>query len=376
MEASELAGMAVGVAVAIATGAATAVGEGAGTAVAELVRTRFAGTERGRAALEGLDTGASPSAQADARNLLRDEIEADPELRRRLEIHLPSSSTSSTHTVGSVVITGSRLSRSTISLGPVTIADTPGTRAFLAVATALLVVLVALGAYGGVRLLNPDDSPGSSPRPASSDAGSGGLSGDEPDNRNERSDGTASPDASGGTDRKDSPLNSSAVVEVTLPDSGSLPAGWEAAQDKKITAGTPSDCKLECTGALYTGSVPFENAGSGESAFFYLQSYGTADRAARRFDALRADKDEHSGGLEPMSLQPLGDRSAAYRAIIVNAERAEAGVLVGTVVAWVTYRTPDDALDPAVLSSFARMLAERAQQAQDGMIPPTAAVES
>jgi hypothetical protein len=50
-------------------------------------------------------------------------------------------------------------------------------------------------------------------------------------------------------------------------------------------------------------------------------------------------------------------------------------VLVGTVVTWVTYQTPDSSLDPAALSSLAQMLAERAQQAQGGTIPPVARAE-
>ncbi|WP_413809907.1 hypothetical protein [Streptomyces sp. OE57] len=315
--------------------------------------------------MEELDAGSSPRARADAQDVLRDEIEADPELRRQLEMHL---STLSTRTENSVVITGGRLSRSPISLGPLTINNTPSARALLVAATALLLALLALGVYGGVQLLTPDDSPKSSRQSEPSDAPSGALSG------NEGSGGTTPPSESGGADRKNTALNEAAVVEVTLPDSGSLPSGWEATQDKEINAGVPSDCS-SCTGALYTGTVPFENTDSGEAALFYIQAYDTADHAAQRFDDVRAGKDEHSDGLEPMSLQPMGDKSVAYRAKIVNAGRAEAGVLVGTVVTWVTYRTPDSSLDPAALSSFAQMLAERAQQAQDGTIPPVARVE-
>ncbi|MFI6695119.1 hypothetical protein ACIBLA_25870 [Streptomyces sp. NPDC050433] len=88
MEATELAVMAVGVVTAAATGAGTAVGEGAGAAVTELVRARLAGTERGRAALEGLDADGDTAAQSEAQDLLREDIEADPELRRRLKLHL------------------------------------------------------------------------------------------------------------------------------------------------------------------------------------------------------------------------------------------------------------------------------------------------
>lgn len=298
--------------------------------------------------------------------MLRDEIEADPELRRQLEIYL---SAPSTHTENRVVITGSRLSRSTISLGPLTINNTPSARAFLVAATALLLALLTLGVYGGVQLLTPDDSPQSSEQSEPSDARSNSLSG------NEKDAGTTPPSESGRADRKNTALNNAAFVEVTLPDSSSLPSGWEATQDKEISAGPPSNCSSACTGALYTGTVPFKNTDSGEAAFFYIQAYDTADHAAQRFADVRTDKDEHSDGLEPVSLQPMGDKSVAYRAKIVNAERTEAGVLVGTVVTWVTYQTPASSLDPAALPSLAQMLAERAQQAQGGTIPPVAKAE-
>jgi hypothetical protein len=368
MEASALAVMAVGVVIAATTGAATAVGEEAGIALTELVRARLAGTERGRAALEGLDASGDSAAQFDAQNVLRDEIEADPELRRQLEMHL---SAPSTHTENSVVITGSRLSRSPIALGPLTINNTPGARAFLAVAAALLLALLALGMYGGAQLLIADDSPQGSQQQKSGpdNAPSAAPSG------NEGSTGGTLPSESGGSENKNTALNNSAEVEVTLPGSESLPSGWATTEDKDISAGVPSDCSSACTGALFTATVPFENSDTGESAFFYVQAYDTAAHAAQRFADVQRDKDEHSDGLERISLQPRGDKSVAYRAKIVNAERAESGVLVGTVVTWVTYRTADSSLDLSALSSLAQMLADRAQQAQDGTIPPVARAE-
>ncbi|MFF5440255.1 hypothetical protein [Streptomyces achromogenes] len=71
----------------------------------------------------------------------------------------------------------------------------------------------------------------------------------------------------------------------------------------------------------------------------------------------------------PMSLPSTGDASAAYRRGIVNGEHAEAGVLVGTVVTWVTYRTGSGELGPSALVSLARMLSDRARQAQNGTAP-------
>ncbi|GHE50361.1 hypothetical protein GCM10018785_20070 [Streptomyces longispororuber] len=69
-----------------------------------------------------------------------------------------------------------------------------------------------------------------------------------------------------------------------------------------------------------------------------------------------------------MPVEPLGDERVAYRKEIVNGAGAEVGVRVGTVVTWTTYRS-GDSLDPAALTALARMITERAQQAQDGREP-------
>ncbi|WP_051854817.1 hypothetical protein [Streptomyces sp. NRRL B-1347] len=156
MEAAALAATAVGVLAGALTGVATGVGEGAGTAAVELVRARLAVSARGRAALEGLDADATdPAARAETQNVLAEEIEADPELRRQLTASL-SSATSTTHLTGSVVIKGSRVSRSHIAIGPLTVNNTPGGRAALTIGLVVLLAVLSLGAYGGVQLLAPD----------------------------------------------------------------------------------------------------------------------------------------------------------------------------------------------------------------------------
>jgi hypothetical protein len=117
METSELAAMAVAVMTATATGAAGAVGQSAGTAAAEVLRTQLASTERGRAALDTLNHApADPAAQDSARSVVQEEIEADPALRRELQLHLTAPGTNAT---GSLLITGSPVSRSSIALGQV-----------------------------------------------------------------------------------------------------------------------------------------------------------------------------------------------------------------------------------------------------------------
>ncbi|WP_086562596.1 hypothetical protein [Streptomyces africanus] len=365
MEASELAVRAVGVVVAAATGAATAVGERAGTAVSDLVRTRLSGTGQGRTALEGLDAQPdSDIARSAAEGVLREEIEADPQLRQRLEIHLSAPA----HFTHSVVFTGGRQSGNAIAIGPLTInKNTPGGRAILGVGAVLVVLLLGLGVYGGVQLFSGDDSPGQHAH-----AQGTRPSADVP--------GTDSPGSEGdgevGTDvgAVAEPLSDEATVRSVLPDVGSLPEAWEITDSADVQEGVPEDCSSDCQGVLFTGTVRLEEEDAWRGAFFYVQAYDSNDHATQRFADIRADKDGQSDIFDSMSVEPLGDESVAFRKNIVNKEQAECGVRVGTVVAWVTYATDSGELDPADLTSLARMLAERAQQAQDGETPSASAV--
>ncbi|MFI8423613.1 hypothetical protein [Streptomyces sp. NPDC085479] len=166
---AELAALVVGALTATVTGVATGLGEGAGIVVADSVRARLAGTERGRTALERLEADpADPGVREEAVTVVREEIEADPEWARRLQVHIQASSSQPT---GSVLIQDSRISRSHISLGPLTVNNTPGGRVVLTAVLVALLVLVSLGAYGTVQLFASDDSPR-----AASPAPGGGVS--------------------------------------------------------------------------------------------------------------------------------------------------------------------------------------------------------
>ncbi|WOX19903.1 hypothetical protein [Streptomyces solicathayae] len=132
-------------------------GGAANTAASQLTQDRLNRSARGRAALDGLSSSPDdPAAQRDVQAALADEISSDSEFADRLTVllHAPAQ-----QTTGSVVITGSRVRHSQIALGPLTINNTPGARGALAFAAALLIVLIALGVYGGVRLINTDDAP-------------------------------------------------------------------------------------------------------------------------------------------------------------------------------------------------------------------------
>ncbi|MEK8169799.1 hypothetical protein NKH77_08260 [Streptomyces sp. M19] len=77
--------------------------------------------------------------------MVQEEIEADPELRQQVRLQL---SAPRTDTTGSLLITGSRVSRSSIALGPLTINNTRGGRAVIALTAALLLALVVVAVYG------------------------------------------------------------------------------------------------------------------------------------------------------------------------------------------------------------------------------------
>lgn len=82
-----------------------------------------------------------------------------------------------------------------------------------------------------------------------------------------------------------------------------------------------------------------------------------------------------------MSFPSMGDTSTAFRftpgKTTVNEddesiEEAEAGALVGTVVVFVRYTTAAGDLEPS-LTALGRMMADRAQQAQNGSTPSATA---
>ncbi|MGC0334063.1 hypothetical protein RKD23_007053 [Streptomyces sp. SAI-170] len=151
MDAPDLAAMAAQALSAAASGAAN-------TAASDLVRGRLSQSARGRAALDELtDAPNDPEAGRNVRAALTEEINTDAEFAGRLHVLLR---TSSEQHSGSVVLTGSTVTRSQIALGPLTINNTRAGRLSLGTGIVLAVLLVVLSAYGGMRLLvDKGDSP-------------------------------------------------------------------------------------------------------------------------------------------------------------------------------------------------------------------------
>ncbi|MGY3061479.1 hypothetical protein ACVWZD_005777 [Streptomyces sp. TE3672] len=330
METSELAAMAVAVMTATATGAATTVGQSAGTAVADALHARLASTERGRTALNTLNQAPEdPAAQDTARSVVQEEIEADPELQRQLQLQLTAPGTNAT---GSLLITGSQVSRSSIALGPLTINNTRGGRAVIALVAALLLALVVLAIYGGARLITVDNSPGSSQDSSARHAVRA--------------------------------LNVSEVKRV-VPDLPSMPSGWE--RSGSLAAGT--DEENGCTGAQARFSTNNWNDGSTRTVWaeFTVRSCPSAALTAKAYKEARSGVANNNRAKE-ISLPELGDQHAAITHYNIDLAETTAVALlrVGTVPVELEYQpVPDDSGWSREFEQLASTVAARAQQVQN-----------
>ncbi|MEU8953321.1 hypothetical protein AB0C93_03350 [Streptomyces sp. NPDC048518] len=347
MESTELAMLAVGVVSAVATGAATGVGEGAGAAVTELVRSRLGRTERGRAALEGIDgDGTSASAQSQAQTVLREEIEADPALGRQLALHLNAPTT---YNRDAVVIDRSTITRSHIALGPITVNKTPGALTVLALTGVLLLALVALGVYGGTRLIADDGPRGTSAQ----DSGEGG----EHDGK-----GTAEEEKAADTGDDAADRTRALTVAQTrdaLPTRKDMPPGWS----QQSPAGA---AEAERSGGCHMGGTRYEmSAGSGAvRAEFQLHACTSPTQAERVHEQLVRQQSGYDR-TTPLSLPPLGDKSSTftYYKEPEDSTNAMAVVRVGSTVAWLRLGEVNDLPDyEAQLDELARAFVTRIER--------------
>ncbi|MEU2657267.1 hypothetical protein ABZ615_18315 [Streptomyces sp. NPDC007325] len=142
---TELAALAVGV----LTGAATGLGQETVAAVVRMVRESLAATPRGQAALAGVDAApGDDGARREAEAVLREALRADHGLQQTLATHLNVAPTRMTNVV---MVNGTRMRGSQVSLGPITL-HKPNTTAGLLGLAASLVVVAALLVYGVLQL--------------------------------------------------------------------------------------------------------------------------------------------------------------------------------------------------------------------------------
>jgi hypothetical protein len=293
-----------------------------------VVRARLASTERGRQALDGLDADVDASvARPEAADVLREEIEADSALRHYLEQHL---TTSTTHS--SVVITGSRVSRSPISIGPLTINNTRQTRGIMAAAAVLLLALAVLAVYGGVQLLKVDDSPGAAPPQQSPQSGT------RPAADSETLPGQGD-DAAGDTNRF---LTVSETKKI-LPTLQDMPRSW--IQYRQTASVRPASESAQC----HKGRMEYQSTEPNVGfllAEFTVYACPSSEMAADGYRELVRQQRGYDETVE-ISMPRFGDESTAlvYYKADENDHTANTVVRTGNVVLWLRYGRVDNQPD-------------------------------
>ncbi|MET8541189.1 hypothetical protein ABZW03_11115 [Kitasatospora sp. NPDC004799] len=167
------------------------------------------------------------------------------------------------------------------------------------------------------------------------------------------------------------PLGDPALVRAVLPDEGAMPRGWRVQREPRSGTGTADGrpCLLPdaCDRQLAYATVTFE-AASVQTAEFQVIAFASPEAAAEAFDSLL----ERTGGEEAtaVAVPRIGDRSATRTH---GASAAVVLVRVGGVLLVVRDDGPGAALTAPGLTVFARLLADRARQAQDGRTPDASA---
>ncbi|MFF1700162.1 hypothetical protein ACFVXC_42120 [Streptomyces sp. NPDC058257] len=322
----------------VAGGTVAAVGSGVGQAVSDLVRERLAGSESGRSAIRAVEAQpADPGAAAGLRTLLRAEADADPDFARQIAAALAAGSPPAEppkQVSGSITIDGSTVrGRNTISLGPVTFNNTRNARYSLLSAALVVVVLVAMGLYGGTRLITGDDQ---------------------------------------GQAKSVTPLSDAAAYQV-LPDLASLPTGWTQPKAPGIGGAQVP----ESAGLSYFASVDFLMGDPDADLHISVAAFTSAEKA-HAFHLKTEGNNSDDGGGRPVALPRVGDESFADSFPSGNGEGSGSSVSfrVGTILMTITGEDVDGRpFNGTWLKALGKMMAERAQQAQNDQ-EPTASVRN
>ncbi|MFF1282919.1 hypothetical protein ACFVY4_19485 [Streptomyces sp. NPDC058299] len=318
-----------------AGGTVTAVGSGAGQMVTDLVRERLARSDTGRSAIRSVEAQpADPQAAAGLRAVLQAEVDADPDFARQIAAALAAVPPQPVS--GSITIDGSTVrGRNTISLGPVTINNTRNARYSLLTAALVFVALVALGVYGGARL----------------------IAGDDP-----------------GQGKSVTPLTDAAAYQV-LPDLAGLPPGWTQPKAPDIGGAQMP----ESAGLTYMASVDFLMGAPDADLHIRVAAFTSAEKAHNLYlRGEESDRDIKKTGRSSVSMPRFGDESHVISYPAANGEESGSALSwrVGTV--WMLVSGEDLEGQPfngTWLKALGKMMSERAQQAQNGQ-EPTATVRN
>lgn len=317
----------------MADGTAVAAGTGVGQAVSDVVRERLATTDRGRTAMRAVADGhRDPDTVSELRTLLQAAVDSDPDFARRLSeamagprpVDVPRSTTHSITFEGTTV-----RGRNTISLGPVTFNNTRNTRFSLLAAALALIALVAISIYGGARM----------------------ITGDGP-----------------GQNQAVTALNSDSLHQV-LPTHGSLPAKWTQPKPAETLTAAQGPGLIVAASADYLMGTPEAEVS------FMAAACINAEKAHEFFNAVKKSHDgsgraEADGLTVPMP--KIGDEQWAVTGPATQ-DRPGGGFItlrVGTIVLSIQGTDTDrQSFATSRLEVLAKMMAERAQQAQNGQTP-------
>lgn len=284
MDSSELAAAAVtSLVTALAGASAAAVVNGGGTALTALVRGGLARSPRGQTALTALEADPGDTgARTEAETVLVGEIDTDPDLRTQLSAQVDFSSRSYRD---AVVITGSRVSRSHISLGPLTVNNTAGGRVLAGVVVVLAVAVLVLALYGVRQLVVGDDTSAGS-RPSQQ----------EPGNTNG--------DGGGG-----GAVLTDAQISLAMPQPSDLPRNWTYFSDSGIQAG-PDGCRANGNEYEVDGGIVGKDYKTARFILYACPSQSAA-RAAPPHIAEWSGFDGEGTTPKKLGLPKLGDESTA-----------------------------------------------------------------
>ncbi|MFF3215522.1 hypothetical protein ACFYYB_33430 [Streptomyces sp. NPDC002886] len=329
----------------MAGGTAAVVGAEVGQAVSTIVRDRLGATDRGRTAIGTLDTSpADPVAVEELRNVIQSEVDADPDFAERLALALAGPPPAYVPRINTGISFDNSpvRGRPIISTAAVTISNTRNVRFSLLAGALVLVALVILGLYGGVQLLNQDDSP---------------------------------EQGRGGSGKSLMTIKDATRAKEILPGLDSLPTGWRVLADNP-KASVCGEGAAKCgKGILVFANTSYAPTLDFDEATIELATYESVETAAAGYAALKQDNARLAP--TPVAMPNVaGDESAAVSwrdnqsPGISRGSGAFAAVRVGTAVIRISIaKKGGGGTDLDVLQSFAATTSARAQQAQSGETP-------
>ncbi|MEV6806626.1 hypothetical protein [Streptomyces sp. NPDC051132] len=373
MEASEVTAWVMTLLTQASNGAAGAIGGAAGAEASRLMRERLGSSPEGRAAL---DPGSGDLGETERQ--VAAVLASDPAFARRLEQlyeawrRAPTAGPRVGRDMYNAHI-GDRSQHNTISFGPLTVRKDSLTPTNVTLVLLAVALVMGLAVYGLSKAVGGDDT-----------AVRGPWAGAGPDG-----DGSGVPAAGsgsgagdgGGADRKVAPVKDLELLREVLPDVRSMPSGWSLSEEADVHKATKDDSCREggCAGLRSLGGVAYADPGAANKAYIAIEAYDSAETAAAGYQRW-SEGTSKEGDDSSMSLGPIGDESVAYSG---RESTGSAGTYhmhtiarAGTVMIDIVYGGGYHELDPTVLTRIARMVVERARQAQNAEQPTAAVAEA